>query len=94
MESEYKAKEFDYDFPDGLKKLLKEKRAIAILTSDGDNVTIDLKGNNEKLSGDFDKIITQWLDLELDDEILILSHAEFTQICNNNKGDYKIYGWL
>lgn len=92
LAEEYMDKSFNYDFPQGLSKLLDGNSIIALTTSDGDNVVLDILPDGEKLTGDFDKVITQWIELKIDDQLLILSHAEFTQICTK-KGDYKIYGW-
>ena len=41
---------------------------------------------------DFDKEIEQAILISNNDELLILSHAEFTQICDEN-GDSENYGW-
>ena len=92
LAEEYMNKSFNYDFPEGLSKLLDENSIIALTTSDGDSIVLDILSDEEKLIGDFYKVITQWIELKSNDQILILSHAEFTQICTK-KGDYKIYGW-
>jgi hypothetical protein len=92
LAEEYKDKSFNYDFPEGLSKLLDENSIIALTTSDGDNIVLEILPDEVKLIGDFDKIITQWIELKSEDEILVLSHAEFTGICTK-KGDYRIYGW-
>lgn len=91
LSKEYKDKEFDYDFPNGISNLLNEHIIIALTTSDGDNLIVDFKkelDSNEL----FDKEINQYIKLDGHDDLLILSHAEFTQICDEN-GDYKKYKW-
>ena len=40
----------------------------------------------------FDREIDQIIKLDKNDELLILSHSEFTQICDKN-GDYHNYKW-
>ena len=92
LAEEYLDKSFNYDFPEGISKLLDENSIIALTTSEGDNIVLNILPDEEKLIGDFDKVITQWIELKTDDQILLLSHAEFTEICTK-KGDYKIYGW-
>ena len=92
LAEEYADKSFNYDFPDGLFKLLDENSIVALTTSEGDNVVLEILPMEQKLVGEFDKVITQWIELKSDDLLLILTHAEFTEICTR-KGDYKIYGW-
>jgi hypothetical protein len=92
LAEEYLDKSFNYAFPEGLSKLLDENSIIALTTSDGDHLVLNILPDEEKLIGDFDKVITQWIELKTDDQLLLLSHAEFTEICTK-KGDYKLYGW-
>jgi hypothetical protein len=92
LAEEYADKFFNYDFPDGLSKLLGENSIVALTTSDGDDIVLEVLTKKEKLIGDFDKVITQWIELKSGDQLLILTHGEFTQICSK-KGDYKIAGW-
>ncbi len=80
--NEYKDKEFDYGFPEGLSNLLEKQTIIALQTSDGDELLIDFVENID--SEEFDKEINQIIDLQTNDTLLVLSHAEFTQICSNN----------
>jgi hypothetical protein len=89
---EFSEKEFNYDFPDGLTKLLKEQKIIALLTSEGDDLLIDIQENEELNSDNFDKVVSQYLNFKEKDELLLLSHAEFTMICRKG-GNYKSYGW-
>jgi hypothetical protein len=92
LQEEYEHVPFDYSFPYGLSRLLEQNAIIAITTTDGEDVALEILNDGEKLTGDFDKVITQWIELRSNDEILILSHAEFTSICSK-KGDYLAYGW-
>lgn len=89
--TEYKDKKFDYNFPDGISKLLKEHKIIALTTSEGDNLIIEFD-NSKDLKLQCDKEFNQMLKLDMNDELLILSHSEFTQICDKN-GDYHNYKW-
>ncbi len=84
LSNEYKDKEFDYDFPEGLSNLLEKHTIIALQTSDGDELLIDFVENMD--SEEFDKEINQIIDLQTNDTLLVLSHAEFS---NNGKiNDY------
>ncbi len=91
LSKEYKEKEFDYDFPKGISTLLNEHILIALTTSEGDDLLIDFK-NELDSNAPFDKEINQYIQLEEQDDLLILSHAAFTQLCDA-KGDYKKYKW-
>jgi hypothetical protein len=91
LAKEYINKEFDYDFPNGISKLLNEHIIIALTTSDGDNLIVDFKKELDS-NESFEKEINQYIKLDEQDDLLILSHAEFTQICDEN-GDYKEYKW-
>ena len=88
LEKEYAEKEFDYDFPEGLAQLLAEHAAVALTTESGDELLIDLHLNQPVPDVPFDHEINQYLYLQADDELLVLSHADFTQICAHKKGDY------
>ncbi len=85
----YKDKEYNYDYPNGLSDLLRQKRLIAIDSKDYQYSTIL---EREK--------ITEWsfgyynsIDFTDNDELLILHYGDFTMICDNHNGDYKSYGW-
>jgi hypothetical protein len=91
LENEYRDKEFDFDFPNGISKLLNENIIIALTTSGGDNLIVDFSVGVDS-NVPFDKVINQFIKLNDNDDLLILSHADFTQICSKN-GDLKKYGW-
>lgn len=90
---EYQNKDFNYDFPEGLNNLLDEHKIIALTTEKGDDLLIDIKQNVDLPTTNFDNEINQCLSFQPKDELLILSHANFTQICRFNKGNYKHYRW-
>lgn len=92
LKEKYALEEFDYNFPDGIQDLIRNKSIIAITNSGGDSLLIDFKVNDEIDITTYDKVIEQNILLLENDELLILSHAEFTSICCK-KGDYKVYGW-
>jgi len=92
LKEKYANEAFDYNFPDGIEDLIKKNTIIAITNSNGDNLVVEFtKGNNIDIAS-FDRVIEQNLILTDNDELLILSHAEFTMICTK-KGDYKLYGF-
>lgn len=93
LKNKYSRVEFDYSFPSGLAELLNNNSIIALTTSDGDDLNIKVREGENLNRIKYDKFIEQTLHFTDFDELLILSHAEFTMICSNNKGDYKNYGW-
>jgi hypothetical protein len=88
----YQHTKFDYDFPDGISGLLNEQIAIALLTSSGNNIIIEFAHESLTPSSNIQKEINQYLRLDPNDELLILTHAEFTQICSGG-GDYNNHGY-
>ena len=90
---EYEEKEFDYDFPKGLMKLLAQQLIIALTTSDGDDLIIEFDDKNQKSADHFDKEIDQFIKLDSDDALLVMSHSDFTRICDNKNGDHTKFGW-
>ncbi|WP_165750546.1 hypothetical protein [Cellulophaga sp. Z1A5H] len=88
LKEKYKTEEFNYDFPDGLSQLILNNSIIAITNSGGDNLLVEFSLEKELDIIEFDKVIEQSIELSENDVLLILSHAEFTMICNKD-GDYK-----
>ena len=86
----YKNKTFDYSFPEGLADILEAHVAIALQTSDGDELVIEFE--DEETDETPDNEIIRYIRLASEDELLVLSHADFTMICSNNQGDYRQYG--
>ena len=93
LKDEYAGKEFDYSFPDGLQKLLNESSIIALTTSNSDALELEFRINQEFPNEEFDCEINQFMTFEKEDELLILSHASFSMICAQKKGDYTNYEW-
>jgi len=90
--AEYQNKEFDYNFPEGIKNVLYNNAIICLHTPDGDNLIIDELENIEFVKQKYDRIIEQYIEFDIDDELLIISHADFTMLCDKG-GDYTKYGW-
>jgi len=88
LKEKYKNEEFNYDFPNGISQLISDNSIIAITNSGGDNLLVEFSLEKEIDITEFDKVIEQSIELSENDELLILSHAEFTMICTKD-GDYK-----
>lgn len=84
----YSDKEFNYSYPEGLSDLL-TKGIIYIITTDESVEQIDFTFEKEEID------LSEWkyqesynyLNVEKDDEIRLISHAAFTQMCHNHKGN-------
>lgn len=90
LANEYKDKEFDYAFPEGFQHLLDQQVAIALQTSDCDELVIEFTETETKEAPDHE--IIRYIRISPEDELLVLSHADFTMICNGHHGDYASYG--
>lgn len=93
LKEEYTGIEFDYDFPEGLNKLLNERTIIALLTSAGDDLVINVNLDDSKTNRVYEKEIEQFIIMEEEDSLLILNHANFTLICDTCNGDFQKFGW-
>lgn len=93
LKTEYADKEFDYDFPEGFLHLLNNNSVIALTTNGGDNLIITTQYNKPLQRLDYHKVIDQYVSIQDNDELLIMSHADFTMICSSKQGDYKNYEW-
>lgn len=84
----YKDKEFDYAYPEGLADLI-TKGIVHIITTDEGIETINWLFDKSKI--DLDeweyKESYNYLDVAEGDEIRLVSHARFTQMCHNHQGD-------
>lgn len=85
----YQDQTFDYSFPEGLAGILDEYTIIALQTSDGDELVVEFEETETDETPDNE--IIRYIRLMPEDELLVLSHADFTMICSNNQGDYKQY---
>ena len=91
LKKKYNTQEFDYNFPEGLDELIKQNLLVAITHSGGDYLIAECIYSKDLDYLEFDKVIEQSIKLSEDDELLVLSHAEFTMICDKD-GDYKNFG--
>ncbi|MDM1549563.1 hypothetical protein HX096_17070, partial [Empedobacter falsenii] len=91
----YSDKEFDYRYAEGLSDLL-IKGIIHIITTEEDVEEINFIFDNEEFDfNEVDRRGKKWeysesynyLNVEDKDEIRLISHADFTQMCHNHKGD-------
>lgn len=90
LTAEYNDKAFDYDFPEGLEKLINENEIIALLTSSGDILNIKTQVEQPLDRTKFDTVLVQQLKFSVMDALLIMSHADFTMICDQG-GNYMTY---
>lgn len=88
LKQKYKTEQFNYDFPDGISQLINDNSIIAITNSGGDSLLVEFSMQKQINITEFDKVIEQSIKLSENDELLILSHAEFTMICDKD-GDFK-----
>lgn len=92
LKRKYSNEEFDYNFPEGINELISQNSIIAITNSGGDNIIGKYSSNQAINYFKFDKVIKQSIELTDDDELLILSHSDFTMICDKD-GDYTNYSF-
>lgn len=88
LEKYYKERDFNYDFPEGIIPLVNQGIVAAIITESGEDVVGEIRimeGMNDKKNYNISSENKFFIDLE--DELFLLSHIEFTQICDSNKGD-------
>lgn len=84
---------FNYDYPEGILPLINNGSVVALTTESSEDIKgelIDTSMNDYKgykLYGE------QNFFIEEDDEIYILSHSEFTQICSNHSGDINAFSF-
>lgn len=88
LEKYYRERDFNYDFPDGILPLVNLGIIAAIITESGEDVAGEIRimeGMNDKENYTLSSENKFFIDLE--DELFLLSHSEFTQICASTKGD-------
>lgn len=88
LQNAYAAADFDYRFPEGLQDLFETSTVIALTTSDADELEVEVRVSEDFLHGAFDLELNQHLVLEEGDDLLVLSHASFTMICDHHGGDH------
>lgn len=84
----YEKHEFNYDFPEGIIPLVNLGIVAAIVTESGDDVTgevLVMEGMNDKEN--YNLSSENKLFIEPEDDLFVLSHSEFTQICDQHQGD-------
>jgi hypothetical protein len=92
LKSAFAETPFDYNFPEGMLALINSGGLLAVVTESGEDVKgrllLDAPAEN---STGFELLATQKFHLTADDELLILSHYQFTQIADWHKGDANAY---
>jgi hypothetical protein len=87
----YADKKFDYDYPEGLMGLINSGIISAITTESGEELKVRITDQDITDLESFEKIGLYNLNIQTEDSIYILGHAEFTQICNWKKGKIEDY---
>lgn len=84
----YADNEFDYRYAEGLEELIKSG-IIHIVTTDEAVEVVELTFNKDDIDPDTFKHLDSYNFLNVDegDEVRAISHADFTQVCDNHKGD-------
>lgn len=85
----YSNNEFNYEYPQGLYEIFKQKIAFVIDSKDFEYDTII---ETEKISN-WNFGLYNTIKFTENDELLILHHGDFTMICDNHNGDYQSFGW-
>ncbi|KFF01845.1 hypothetical protein [Chryseobacterium luteum] len=88
LEKYYRERDFNYDFPEGIIPLINQGIVAAIVTESGEDVVGEIRimeGMNNKENYNISS--ENKFFIELEDELFLLSHSEFTQICYTKKGD-------
>jgi hypothetical protein len=88
LEKFFREREFNYDFPEGILPLVNQGIVAAIITESGEEVVGEIRimeGMNDKEN--YTVSSENKFFLESEDELFLLSHSEFTQICDSKKGD-------
>lgn len=85
----YSSNEFNYDYPQGLYELFKQKIAFVI---DSKDYEFDTILEIEKIT-DWKFGLYNTINFTENDELLILHHGDFTMISDNHNGDYQSFGW-
>lgn len=90
LADEYREKQFDYDFPEGLENMLDRHIIIALQTSDGDELVVEFE--EEETDEIPDHELIRYIRILPEDQLLVLSHADFTRICSQSHGDFRQFG--
>lgn len=85
----YSNNEFNYEYPQGLYELFKQKIAFVIDSKDYEyDIILEIEKITEWRFGLYNEI-----KFTKNDELLILHHGDFTMICDNHNGNHQSYGW-
>jgi hypothetical protein len=87
----FENEEFNYDYPEGILPIINKGSLIALTTESGEEVRLIITTNGMNEFEGYEEIGDQKLFVHTKDELYILNHAEFTQICDWQKGDIDKY---
>lgn len=85
----YQDKEFNYSYPEGLSELI-QKGIVHIITTEETVENINFVFDEDEINPDNWEYNESYnyLDVEAGDDVRLLSHATFTQMCDSYKGDF------
>jgi hypothetical protein len=87
-------KTFNYNFPEGILPLVNENVLVAFVSESGEDVKGRITINESEEIRLLEKgFVSQATYSFLVEELLILSHGEFTQICDWHQGDASLYSF-
>lgn len=87
----YSHQEFDYDYPEGLMDVINKGVTAALTTENGDDLRVIITDESLDAYEGFDVIGSYPFQILPNDTVYLLSHAEFTQICDQYKGTIDAY---
>jgi hypothetical protein len=94
LKNYFSDKEFDYDFPEGILPLQDAGIIVGVVTESGEEVAgkiCDYDPADFQDLSEYPMYSPQKLYLAEADELLVLAHSEFTQICSNHQGDADVF---
>lgn len=91
----YAKNEFNYDFPQGISPLIQDKMLFTLITEETvDKLTLEV-GKEIGIAfstGKWQKNDKEYtIHIQEEDEVLLINHAAFSQICSWHQGDYKLF---
>lgn len=93
LQTAFLTQPFNYDFPEGILPLVNSGGVLAVVTESGEDVKGRLLIDAPEATDGFSLVGTQKFCVKPKDEIFILSHSEFTQICDWHKGDIAAFSF-
>jgi len=95
LKAYYSSNEFIYEFPQGIFPLIQVNGVFALITEERVEKLTITEGNKIEIASSKN----EWqgndtaytISIQEEDELLLLAHSAFTQICSWHQGDYKLF---